>query len=309
MAASYDFTVDWNRLPVGSQFTTIEQHVVFNDDATPPDPGVCPAPGNSANLGGPYNGDTGASKYFKIVADPRDATKRVLQYFYPKGSFGAVGGWTGGAAYGAGSFGVGFLASDVINMEWSVLFMPGFDFTSPLDTGTVNVGSQGKIAPMIRNDVDSLRIMWNYSNQRRLCHFLIYSANEATGHHYNEVSLPWDIAAGQWYKLRMQFAGGPAGWTKVWINDVLVFDFGPTPLSSVANNWLYAGSSFFGGQSPQAARNDSYMLESPVHVWTGLTMPVPVPVPPPAPGKMSVTVSIVVRDAIGNIVPATVTVA
>jgi hypothetical protein len=253
--ATYDFTANFNLIPAGTVFGTPQQQIVF-----PP--------------GGPvsyrFNADTGTNHFYTIVGNCKGG-ENCIQIFLPKGD---VGGNPGLAGYGSSGYIVSALATDVINVEFDILFQAGFDFHS-----------QGKIGPRIDNNQDGLRVMWNASGvitstSNARSHWRMYLGKALTGGHWLEAHTPWTLATNVWYHIHMQYAGDPTtGFSKIWIqrpidpSPVLYFSFGPSPNTSASNNFSLNFSSFFGGAGRAvAARNDSRILQTNIHVYSGLAM-------------------------------------
>ena len=263
---TYDFTANFNSLPIGSLFQQPELSQVWNS------PGIIQE----------FNGDKSGT-LFSIVDCPGRPSNNCLQYRYPVGSIGTQTGL--GPQYGVGEvWQVTFPAADVVNVSYWWMFMPGFSFTS-------NVG---KIAPAITVGGCRLRTDWDaFGAQGALPYedrFRPYRGdytNGDAGFTDGENGMPnWAIQTGVWYFIHEQFASGPSGWAKAWIQQpsdnapVLYLNDGPI---QCGGKWpsgpvTLEGSTFFGGGGTKFSRwsegwpnftADSYAVTYGIRAWTG----------------------------------------
>lgn len=247
---AYDFTADFNRVPAGTAFSADQQKRVWKD----PD------------VKWHWNGMKTA---YSIVAEGKNGGN-CMQIFYPKGEVGATHkGETRDYQLIAAP-------TDVLNVEWDWQFKPGFDFHS-----------QGKIAPAVRVKNNSgvwigLRWYWYYSaplpNPGGRAHPVLHAENNTTGATiFSAYTSPrWDFQAGVWYHFHLQYAPGPQGWLKGWIQrpndakETLTGSYGAVANTTSGSPFMLSFSTFFGGAGPAvAARTDSYALIDNIHIYSG----------------------------------------
>jgi hypothetical protein len=251
--ATFDFTADFNRIAAGTKFTLAPQKTVF-------DASYITAQSNSVILG------------ITVVAEGKTGGN-CLQWHYPVGEVGANPGISG---YGNLEFYMTFPATDVINVEEDILFKPGFDINNATLTGA----RMGKIAPRIGLSGVRTTINWD-AIAPGPSRFLAYEENYQTvggypvGYSWGRGGPSWTLQTGVWYHLHYQRAGGPSGYTNVYVkrdsdpSEVLIFHFGPLP-DSASDSWLLAFASFFGGAgSIVAAHTDSFLDIDNIHIYSG----------------------------------------
>jgi hypothetical protein len=265
-ATDYDFTADFNRLPVGSLYQQPEQSEVWD----------------SPLITKQFNGDK-SGKLFSIVSCPGGVSGNCLEYHYIKGSIGTQTGL--GPQYGVGEeWQVKFPAANVVNTSYWWMFMPGFPFTSNL----------GKTSPAIVVGACKVRTNWYPFGQLGATpyqdRFRPYRGdytNGDAGSQDGANQMPkWAIQTGVWYFIHEQFASGSNGWSKVWIKQptdaapVLYLNVGARQCGGVwpSGPMLLEGSTYFGGAGPTYSRwsaawspfdNDDYAVTRSIRVWTG----------------------------------------
>ncbi len=239
-ASSFDFTANFGAVPTGAKVGLAELQTIW----------VNPA------ISSIYNADT--AKQFFTIASGGTYGSHCFRYFYPQGS---VGERTEFYQVKLGPQTV------PVNVEYDWMFENDFDL--------LNRG--GKIGPCIRWGMPgttgtNLMCWWSIANRNGVISQPYYqfvtqsSAGEFGGGSYSKNT----IVLGQWHHVRLQMLGGSGGWTKGWIDGVLVHSRGPSPNNSLAGNVQIDFASFFGGAgSTCAARWNCHARHANVHIWTG----------------------------------------
>jgi hypothetical protein len=189
---SFDFTADFNSLSPGP-YQISQQQSLWTD----------------WHIASQRNRDLGPNLLFQIVAAPDG---NALQAYYPAGSIGTTVGLPG---YGEEDWSTSWPAVPTINVEFYLVFMPGFDFN----------GSQGKVFRLLAGNYE-LRLMWNYNGVARTsvgAHFRAYTGDVATGQHFREGNTAYNIVPGQVYDVHMWLAPGSSGGAGVDIDGVSFF--------------------------------------------------------------------------------------
>jgi hypothetical protein len=262
----YDFTVNFSGLPVGSLYQQPEQSLVWN----------------SPLITRQFNGDK-SGQLFGIVSCPGGVAGNCLQYRYLDGSIGIQTGL--GPQYGVGEeWQVKFPAAPVVNVSYWWMFMPGFPFTSNL----------GKTGPAIVVGACKVRTDWYpfgqlgaLPYQDRFRPYRGDYTNGDAGSTDGAAQMPtWAIQTGVWYFIHEQFASGPNGWAKVWVQQptdpapVLFLNVGPRQCGGVwpSGPMMIEGSTYFGGGGLTFSRwsegwpaftSDSYAVTFGIRAWTG----------------------------------------
>jgi len=104
-------------------------------------------------------------------------------------------------------------------------------------------------------------------------HYQFQTQDQRTGTEWGGPSKSSNlIVLGQWHRIRLQMMGGPQGWSKGWIDGVLVHSRGPTINNYITDAVTIDFASFFGGGSSAcAARWNCHARHANVHIWTGST--------------------------------------
>jgi hypothetical protein len=251
--ASFDFTADFSRIPAGTNFTLAQQKIVFD----------APYITGHANT---------VKQGISVVAEGRSGGN-CLQFHYPPGEVGANPNMP---SYGNLEFYMTFPATDVMNIEEDIYFKPGFDINNP----TLSGARMGKLPPRVMLSGIRTTINWD-AKAPGPSSFVGYNENaqpragRPTGYDWGSRRASWGIQPATWYHLHYQRAGGPNGYTNVYIkrdadpSEVLVFHFGPMA-DSASDPWILAFASFFGGAGGKvAAHSDSYLDVDNIHIYSG----------------------------------------
>jgi hypothetical protein len=243
----FDFTTNFDNIPAGTRFTLDVQQQVFNSPA----------------IVNQTNGDTGTDPMFTIVSTigPGGRSGNALQVKFPQG---CVGGAVGVPGYGSSSMNFTLIDADVINIEYDVYFLPGFD-----------LHFAGKIGPAVFYSVDGtpaatsgLKTIWRVANDP-IGHELGMYYYASYGTPVTQTYSVWWFNTGQWYHFKQQLARGPSGWGKIWIGGTLYYSINPTNMTSTEYPSFQITQWFGGSGSTSAALNDSYILYDNIRVWSG----------------------------------------
>jgi hypothetical protein len=244
-AASFNFAANFGAVATGTKVGPAELQKIW----------VNPA------ITSIYDADT--AKQFFTVASGGTYGSHCFRYFYPQGSYGMRSEFY---HVQLGRPGV------PVNVEYDWMFENDFDL--------LNRG--GKIGPSIQwGPIDGpaagtkLVCWWEiclrdngYNTPPR---YQFQTQDQRTGTEWGGASKsPNQIVLGQWHRIRLQMMGGPQGWTKGWVDGVLVHSRGPTPNNFATDSVFVDFASFFGGGSSAcAARWDCHARHANVHIWTG----------------------------------------
>ena len=189
-----------------------------------------------------YDADT--AKQFFTIASGGTYGSHCFRYFYPQGSYGMR---TEFYQVKLGSPGV------PINVEYDWMFENDFDL--------LNHTTNAALMPL-----------WEIAIRSGVVHPPHYAfvtqlgSTELGGGSYSANT----IVLGQWHHIRLQLFGGPQGFSKAWVDGVLVHNRGPDGRTTIDMPCLVHFASFFGGGgSSCAARWDCHARHANVHIWTG----------------------------------------
>jgi hypothetical protein len=243
-AASFNFASNFGCVPTGTKVGLAELQKIW----------VNPA------ITSIYDADT--AKQFFTVASGGTYGSHCFRYFYPKGSYGMRSEFY---QVKLGQPGV------PVNVEYDWMFENDFDL--------LNRG--GKIGPSIQwgpisgpNAGTKLVCWWEiylrnngyYTPPR----YQFQTQDQRSGTEWGGPSKSLNqIVLGQWHRIRLQMMGGPQGWTKGWVDGVLVHSRGPTANNFATDSVFVDFASFFGGDSTAAARWDCHARHCRVRIWTG----------------------------------------
>jgi hypothetical protein len=206
-----------------------------------------------------YNADT-AKQFFTIASGGTNGS-HCFRYFYPQGSYGAR---TEFYQVHLGHPG------RPVNVEYDWMFENDFDL--------LNKG--GKLGPSIQwgpidgsNAGTKLVCWWEIylrnNGQRTPPRYQFQTQDQRNGTEWGGPSKsPNAIVLGQWHRIRLQMMGGAQGWSKGWVDGVLVHSRGPTPNNYVTDEVFIDFPSFFGGDSTARARWNCHARHDNVHIWT-----------------------------------------
>src|SRR5882724_12605267 len=181
MSNSYDFTVSYDSLPVGSHYQLAEQKKVWTNPA----------------VTGWRNRDIDAKRIYSIVAGGPKGEHCVNQ-FYPVGSYGTSYHVAG---YGDGDWGNTVKPCNIINASVWLKFCKGYDLA----------GTQGKIFRLVWGNLET-RLMWQYKTMNSgPVHLRCYSAKMDNGAQCPNIQTPWDVVEDVWYLVHFRMVPGAAG--------------------------------------------------------------------------------------------------
>ncbi|ASJ74546.1 polysaccharide lyase [Granulosicoccus antarcticus] len=150
-------------------------------------------------------------------------------------------------------------------VEQSVMFEPGFQWGSEVESGKFGFGFAGGSAPTggkVENDGFSVRLMWkgNYDGSASVGAY-VYSVDRTMNLPYGDefVFPDFTIPTGDWFQVKMRLTTNSSheasdGQLQVWINDKLLFDRSGIQWQSegeqpVIDDLLF--STFHGGNTAQ----------------------------------------------------------
>ncbi len=253
VAMHYEFEGDFNKAPLGA-FTEANKRLVW--------------PGLS------YDADK-TGKYYSVVEDNRFKGGRACRMKYPKGGVGMNDQF----------YQIRIESPQTIaNLEFLWLFEDNFSFMTP----NANKTCGGKIGPCINwGEVGgetakrgTRAMMWwngsgsNYPPPGGTPVFSPSCQDQRSG---NQLIQPAKYSArielDRPYKFRVQLMGGPAGFAKYWMDDVLLAEVpGPTNMMATATDDVLIDFAFFSGGATHPDNEtewDSYARHGNVRFWSG----------------------------------------
>jgi hypothetical protein len=249
----FDFTVNFDNLPEGA-FTLTQQKSVFTDP----------------HIIKQYNTDSTGTLMSVVTSGCKGA--HCVRHFYPTGALGSVPPASSGRLKinAANGFYLILTNTPVLNIEYDWMFEGGFD----LNQGGGKIGGfpEYGVNGSLRRGTDLL-VYW-----RSLCAdrstdpcFAADTQDQATGQ--TTQSYGPHINTGQWYHIHAQLAPGPRGWQKVWVDNKLFYNHGPSAASrgsSPTDTPIANFRSWFGGGSSNySPKNDSYARIDHIRIWSG----------------------------------------
>ena len=248
----YDYTGNFAAAPLGP-FTNANKKLVWADP--------------QATVNQDFDPD---GTWYEIVKDDRFPGGRACRMKYGKGRVGMQDQ----------SYQVRLASPQTVaNLEFLLLFEPGFAFYN--EDVANNTSGNGKLGPCIQlgpvgGTVDrGTRCMywWNANGSNHAHPVLSPSCqDQETGNQLIQpIKYSKPIELDRVYKLRIQCQGGPEGWAKYWLDDVLLADTGIKNLMHDAQDDVFFDFAFFSGGSGNAyaPNHDCYTRHGGIRYWSG----------------------------------------
>jgi hypothetical protein len=179
------------------------------------------------------------------------------RWFLPTGEVGGFAAYT-----------VDFSPCDVMNVTQDVTFLPGFDLHK--------LGKVGVTLGTYPDGALPINATWLWTHGTNGVFWEIFVQDNVIGRSphtpYDAIgtAAPFDITTGKTYNLKTQFAAGPNGWVKAWVNGNLMMWTNPVLYTATTDHRRATNGTYFGGAgSAYTALNDSYVDVANIRLWCG----------------------------------------